>query len=50
MRKITLKEKKEALIQYLLMKVKAEDWHAVSDAANDLREVEIEIKYETEVH
>jgi hypothetical protein len=25
---------------YLLMKVRLKDWHAVSDAANDLRELE----------
>jgi hypothetical protein len=28
-------------INYLLMKVEDRDWHAVSDAANDLRELEI---------
>ena len=28
------------LIQYLLGKVKVCDWHGVSDAANDLRELE----------
>lgn len=33
---------KQNLIAYLLMKVQAEDWHAVSDAANDIRDVEAE--------
>lgn len=28
---------RKILIEYLLAKVQAEDWHAVSDAANDLR-------------
>ncbi len=31
---------REILIQYLLMKVRQEDWHGVSDAANDLREMD----------
>ena len=28
------------LIKYLLMKVEVEDWHAVADAAMDLRELD----------
>lgn len=28
------------MIAYLLLKTKQEDWHGVSDAANDLREME----------
>ena len=31
---------REILIQYMLMKVRQEDWHGVSDAANDLREMD----------
>ena len=31
---------KEIMIQYLLLKVEQKDWHGVSDAANDLREME----------
>lgn len=31
---------RKALIEYLKVKVAAEDWHAVSDAANDLRVLE----------
>lgn len=29
-----------ALVAYLRMKVEQRDWHGVSDAANDLRELE----------
>jgi hypothetical protein len=29
----------EIMIDYLLLKVKQKDWHGVSDAANDLREM-----------
>ena len=36
----TLMTDREILIQYLLMKVRQEDWHGVSDAANDLREMD----------
>jgi hypothetical protein len=28
------------MLRYLRMKVETEDWHGVSDAANDLRELE----------
>ena len=31
---------KNALIEYIFVKVAEEDWHAVSDAANDLRVLE----------
>jgi len=31
---------KEIMLQYLLLKVKQEDWHGVSDAAMDIREME----------
>ena len=30
---------KEALVAYLLSKVKSGDWHAVQDAASDIREI-----------
>lgn len=39
-----LQEEKEQLIGYMKSKIKSEDWHAVSDAANDLREIEVELK------
>ena len=29
----------EIMIDYLLLKVQQKDWHGVSDAANDLREM-----------
>ena len=34
------KTDREILIDYLLMKAQQEDWHGVSDAANDLREMD----------
>lgn len=33
-------QKIEAMVSYLLLKVDERDWHAVSDAANDLRVLE----------
>lgn len=41
-----LQDKKQVLINYLLMKTDDQDWHAVSDAANDLREIEVGLKYQ----
>lgn len=41
----TLDRDKEIMIKDLLMKVRRQDWHGVSDAANDLRELEIELKF-----
>lgn len=34
----------EELMQYMHMKIKAKDFHAVSDAANDARELEAQIE------
>lgn len=34
------KTDREILIDYLLMKARQEGWHGVSDAANDLREMD----------
>ena len=31
---------KEIMLQYLLLKVRQEDWHGVADAAMDIREME----------
>jgi hypothetical protein len=42
--KLSYKEQESAYIQYMLMNVELEDWHAVSDAANDLRVLEAEYK------
>lgn len=38
-------DKKRILVDYLRMKTEDGDWHAVSDAANDLREVEIHLQH-----
>jgi len=35
-----LEKQRASLIQYLLSKVSAEDWHAVMDSAADLREID----------
>lgn len=37
---VTLEAKIAALIEYLKVKIEERDWHAVSDAANDLRVLE----------
>jgi len=34
--------RRKKLIEYMWMKVEMEDWHGVSDAANDLRELDAE--------
>lgn len=39
-----LKIRREVLINYLIMKTEAEDWHAVADVAMDLRELDVEIR------
>ena len=44
---MTLQEQKALLVRYLLMKVGAEDWHGVADAAMDIREVEVKLKAAT---
>lgn len=41
---MTLSEQRKVLVDYLRMKVEAEDWHGVSDAANDLREIDAELR------
>ncbi len=38
-RVVQLKKEKAGLIAYLLVKVEAGDWHAVQDAASDIREI-----------
>ena len=41
MDKVTdIENKIQQLIQYLLVKVSLRDWHAVADAAMDIRELE----------
>lgn len=39
-----LAKRKEQMIQYLLLKVEEQDWHAVQDAGSDLRDIEAEMK------
>lgn len=39
----TLQSFKKRLVEYLKLKVEQEDWHGVSDAANDIREVDAKI-------
>ena len=39
-----LEDQKKGLIAYIYSKVKAEDWHAVADAAMDLREIEAKLE------
>jgi hypothetical protein len=34
----------EIMIQYMQMKIRQRDWHGVSDAANDIREMEAKKK------
>lgn len=38
------KERKKRMIDYCLLKVEEEDWHGVADAANDIREIVVQIK------
>jgi hypothetical protein len=38
-------EQKAVLIAYLKLKTDQQDWHAVADAANDLRELEVLLKF-----
>ncbi len=41
---IALAEQREMLIVYLLAKVKAGDFHAVQDAASDIREIHAKLE------
>lgn len=36
----------ERLIEYLKMKVRLKDWHGVMDVSADLRELDVELRYE----
>jgi hypothetical protein len=38
-----LNKQRASLIQYMLSKVTAEDWHAVMDSAADLREIDAQL-------
>ena len=37
---MTPAEQRKIYVDYLIMKVQQSDWHGVSDAANDIREVD----------
>jgi hypothetical protein len=37
---VTPLQHKQILIQYMFAKMAVEDWHGVSDACNDIRELE----------
>ena len=39
-----LRKQKESLISYMFSKIESEDWHAVQDAASDIREIEARIE------
>ena len=41
-----LKQEKDVMVNYLRSKINSEDWHAVADAAMDLREIEAKIVIE----
>ena len=43
---MTVSEHKDTLVKYLLSCVERRDWHGVSDAANDLRVLEIRLEQE----
>lgn len=47
--KSTLAERKAALIAITYVYIDQEDWHGVSDAANDLREIAVEERLAGEV-
>jgi hypothetical protein len=42
--KADLLEQKASLLAYLTSKIKACDWHAVQDAASDIREIEAKLE------
>lgn len=44
-RKDSINDCIDTMILYLIMKVEVGDWHAVADAANDLRELEVRLEY-----
>lgn len=39
-----LSSMRSTLVAYMRAKIEDSDWHAISDAANDLREVDAELK------
>lgn len=45
---MTPEEKRKLLHSYIIMKLEEKDYHAVCDAAMDLRELEVRMKKENE--
>jgi hypothetical protein len=45
---MTPEERRDTMIDYLIMKVEEQDWHGVADAAMDLRELDREIQVRDE--
>lgn len=43
-REVALREQREQMIGYLLLKVKANDFHGVADAAMDIREIDAKLE------
>lgn len=43
-------EKKRIMVEYMLNKITEEDWHAVADAAADLRVLEAEQRGKAEIY
>jgi hypothetical protein len=46
---LEVEHRRQLLVEYCQMKLDVGDWHGVSDAANDLRELEVELKWLKEV-
>jgi len=44
MRSMQLEAERVEIIRYLRVKVDVQDWHGVCDAANDLREIDAELR------
>lgn len=42
--KASLTKRRDGLIEYLRMKLDAGDWHAVQDAASDIREYDAQLE------
>lgn len=40
-----MREEKKALISLMYVKIKTEDWHAVADCANDIREIDAVLNF-----
>ena len=47
--KADLLEQKTSLVAYLASKLKAGDWHAVQDAASDIREIDAKLSVLAEI-